>query len=693
MSRALSLLLFAILAASAPSARAGWTTKAPPNLVTADSGKRNHVFYVGEKVAFALKGKAATYFEVRDYWGNLIDKGKAGATVTVNAKQPGWYKLYLRGAATSEPWGDVVGGTTFVVFRKDDRFPALPPPGTSGGVHGAIDQVMRGVTGMGPQRHQADADKPDETIKRLEKDLAIDQKMYLPYDPARKRVLMVAFPNGTKNLAGVRKIVERFKDVVQYWEPRNEPNYGSKAPDFVKNELRPFYETIKKVSPKLKVLGPGTVSINPHLQPWLEEFFKAGGAKYLDAFSFHAYNCVNGDVWLTRTSLDSLQALLKKHGADKLEKWQTEQGYFAALYGAYQPRLQGRWTMVQMMVYEQYGIVKEHNHLWYDKSHGFWDFPTWWENDDGSLNPAAPLMRTWSEELFGKQFVKAYEFGELGNKLHVGSLFAGGGKQVAAFQSVGSTDGKVELKVSGGDKLRLVSAFGVESELAVKAGRAVLPVPELPVYVELAKGQTISVVPLECGPNLARAAGVTAAASGEARHPADKAGSPLAKRIDNDVRKIINGKFENWYWAQKKDDQPWMSNVEKFPAWVEVRLPKATAVGRVVVYAAPPWQLQGTLLKYDVQCEVDGKWVTVDRVEEPAKVFKVFTAATRTSVDSFFSDRWIFQHTFKPVTTTKVRLLVREVTWGGGATKQVADAGGQTGLHQIVLREVELYAK
>jgi F5/8 type C domain len=696
MRRATWLLLsIALLGLSLgdATAPAGWTMKNPPNLVTPASGKRNHVFYVGEPVAFTLAGKHATRYEVRDYWGEMVDKGDAKGKVSVKVKAPGWYKLTLRGDTSTAPWGDVVGGTTFVIFRKNANFPDLPPVGTRGGVEGTLDQVMRGVIGMGPQRHQANADKPDETIARLEKDLAIDQKMYLPFDPVRKRVLMVAFPNGTKNLAGVRKIVERFKDVVQYWEPRNEPNYGSKGADFVKNELKPFYETIKKVDPKLKILGPGTVSINPHLQPWLEDFFKADGAKYLDAFSFHAYNCVNGEAGLARKSLDSLQSLLKKYGADKLEKWQTEQGYFAALYGSYQPRLQGRWTMVQMMVYEQYGIPKEHNHLWYDVSHGFWDFPTWWENDDGSLNPAAPLMRVWSEELFGKRFEKALDFGELGNKLTVGSLFAGSNGQVAAFQSVGSTDGKVELKVTGGDSLRVVSAFGVVSELPVKDGRAVLPVPELPVYVELAKGQTISVVPLDCGPNLARAAGVTAACSGEARHPADKPDTPKEKRIDNDITKIINGVFENWYWAQKKDDQPWMSNVEKFPAWVEIRLPKPTRLSRVVVYAAPPWQSQGSLLKYELQCEKDGKWVTFDKVDEPAKVFEVFTPYTRTSVDCFYSDRWIFQHTFAPVTTRKVRLLVHEVTWGGGATEAVGRAGGQTGRHQIVLREVELYAK
>jgi hypothetical protein len=671
----------------------GWTTKNPPDLVTADSGKRNHVFYAGEPVTFRLGGKAAVRYEVRDYWGELVDQGKAGESVRVNVHKPGWYKLYLRGASSREAWGDIVGGTTFVIFRKDPRFPNLPAPMTSGGTHPALDEVMRGVTGMGPQRHKADADKPDETIHQLKQDLSIDREMYLPFDPARRRVLMVAFPNGTSNLEGVRRIVERFKNVVTYWEPRNEPNFKMKAAEFIEKELRPFYATVKKVDPRLKVLGPGTVSINPQLRPWLEEFFRAGGARYVDAFSFHAYNCVNGDVYLARTSLDSLQAILNEHRVARAEKWQTEQGYFAAVYGSYQPRLQGRWTMVQMMVYEQYGIPKEHNHLLYDRSHGFWDFPTWWENDDGSLNPAAALMRVWSEELFGKHFVRALHFGPLGDKLYIGSLFEGDGKRVAAFQSVGSTDGKVELRVEGGDRLHLVSAFGVEEDLPVKDGVAVLPVPELPVYVELAEGQRIAVIHQDAGLNLALADGVTAASSGSAGHPADKPETPPEKRINNDIGKIINGKFENWYWRQQKDDHPWMSNLTEFPGWVEIRLPKPTTVARVIVYAAPPWQWQGSLLKYDLQCEQDGRWVTLDKVDEPAKVFKVFTPVTRTSVDSFYSDRWIFQHEFKPVTTTKIRLLVHDATWGGGAMKEVGEAGGQTGFHQIVLREIELYVK
>ena len=39
----------------------------------------------------------------------------------------------------------------------------------------------------------------------------------------------------------------------------------------------------------------------------------------------------------------------------------------------------------------------------------------------------------------------------------------------------------------------------------------------------------------------------------------------------------------------------------------------------------------------------------------------------------------------------KLRILVHDTTCGGGATKQVVEAGGQTGPHQLMLREIEVY--
>ncbi|MHC4503306.1 MAG: hypothetical protein ACYTFI_08385, partial [Planctomycetota bacterium] len=161
---------------------------------------------------------------------------------------------------------------------------------------------------------------------------------------------MIAFPGGTKDrLDGVRRIVKHFKDRVKYWEPRNEPNFGASGADFVENELKPFREAVKSVDPEARIMGPGTVSIGPQLRGWLEDFLGAGGGRYLDAFSFHIYNGINGDLFLSRWTMDSLQEMLFRYGIGEIEKWQTEQGFFACVYGSYQPRLQGRWTMLEMM--------------------------------------------------------------------------------------------------------------------------------------------------------------------------------------------------------------------------------------------------------------------------------------------------------------------------------------------------------
>jgi hypothetical protein len=257
--------------------------------------------------------------------------------------------------------------------------------------------------------------------------------------------------------------------------------------------------------------------------------------------------------------------------------------------------------------------------------------------------------------------------------------------------SAGSPDGKIQLRIGGGGEkqsgtLHVVSAFGVETQLPFSGGRATLHVPELPVYVELADGQTLDVAPQDFGPNLARMAGVKANASGTGVHPVDP-------KIPNDISKLINGEFENWYYTQKPPAQPWMDDTKQFPAWVKLEFPQPTEISRVIVYAPAPWQWQGTLVDYELQYDDRGSWVTIEHVAEPLKTFKVLTPVTRTKVDSFFSDRHIFQHAFKTVTTTKIRLLVHNTTFGGGATEEVAIAGGQTGPHQIMLREIEVYGK
>ncbi len=667
---------------------ANWSDQLPPQYVTATTAKRSNIFFAGETVSYALGTTGVSSYEIRDYYGTLVESGPhdvSSTTLAVSTSTLGWYKLYLYGSQDQgAPWHYTVGGSMFVVVRNNPNFPPLAAPGDPTGWYPDSDDQLVGFIGRGPQRlYVLDASNPAQAIQQLDQDLAILKQNYLPYDPVRKRVLEIDFPNGTADTAGVQQIVSHYQNDVQYYEGRNEPNSGGSIP--FASEEQAFYNVVKGVNPHLKVLGPSIVSVDPNLKSWINGFLLAGGGDAIDAFAFHAYNCVNGDLWLARQTLSDLQYYLSYFGAITNEEiWQTEQGYMAAVYGAYQPRLQGRWTMLQMMVYEQNGIPKEHNILWYDRSHGYWDAPFWIENDDSSLNPGAPLMRVWSEELYGTNFSSAYDFGAVENKLYIGSIFKGPGKTVAAFMSAGDPYGHVTLSVQGGTSIHVVSAFGQASDLPVVAGTVVLPVSELPVYVELTTAQQIAVIPTAYGTNLALQSGVTITADGSAQNP-------MGANIPNSTSKINDGVLQNWYYNFSDASYPWMSNVQQFPAAVEIDLPSSQPVSDVIIYAGTPWQNMGTLLDFDLQTWNGVTWTTIQHVSEPTNTFQVYTPTVRCTADSFFSDRWIFPLHFAPIITSKLRIMVNNVTWGGGATADVVAAGGQTGPHQIVLREVEIY--
>ena len=138
-----------------PARMKGWAWQMPPDKITPVSGRRNHIFFVGDSLQFELEGsgKPETY-EVLDYYGVMVDSGSASEKITLDVKRPGWYKLYIYGKETRPEWGDILGTTTFVIFRKNSNFPD-PEAKVEGNpnYYPSMDQVSRAVTGMGPQRH------------------------------------------------------------------------------------------------------------------------------------------------------------------------------------------------------------------------------------------------------------------------------------------------------------------------------------------------------------------------------------------------------------------------------------------------------------------------------------------------------------------------------------------------------------
>ena len=249
----------------APTYTNGFNGDTPPNLVTPSSGKRNHVFYVGEALTFQLNGAAATY-EVRDYFGNLVDNGPAGASITVSPQPPGWYKLYIYGSTTTAEFGDIAGGTCFVIFRNNPNLLARQDPNADGGPEQLTDEVVSGLIASGPERIDC-KDVNNLDFVYLDGEVGATAQFYVPTtDPVRPRPTMIAFPNlpanTPPNTTAIQAVVSRYKNNINHWEPRNEPNDGASGAGFVTNELIPFYNAVKAGDPTAKVMGPGVVNLD-----------------------------------------------------------------------------------------------------------------------------------------------------------------------------------------------------------------------------------------------------------------------------------------------------------------------------------------------------------------------------------------------------------------------------------------------
>ena len=265
--------------------------------------------------------------------------------------------------------------------------------------------------------------------------------------------------------------------------------------------------------------------------------------------------------------------------------------------------------MLQTLQFDQFGIPKEHDVLWYDRSHGFNTVPDWWENSDGSPDPVVPLYRVFSEEVYGTSFSSSYSFGSTGNTQYIGNLYSGSGRSVAVFASAGNPTGQIQLNVSSGSSLTIVSAFGVTSTVPVVNGIATLTVGEVPTYVELAGGQSITVVPQSLGTNLAAQSGVTALSSGDGN-------SPIGG-LSNDIAKTHDGKLQSHYVDTSAGGDVWYDNTPAGqPAWLELDLPQPQTIGNAVIYSALPYNEHGSLLDFQVQyLSSGGQWTTIDHVQ------------------------------------------------------------------------------
>ncbi|MCM3363555.1 cellulase family glycosylhydrolase [Niallia sp. MER TA 168] len=219
----------------------------------------------------------------------------------------------------------------------------------------------------------------------------------------------------------VDHVTSRYKNQNNIWEIWNEPNNPNFwAPAFTSVEkytqlVKMSAEIIKKNDKTGIVVAPALSGLDETSLLWLEEAFKKGLLKYIDAISVHPYRGTPPETVIT--DYDNLRKLIARYSKRNINIISGEWGYSTApaFYGKELSQLQQCQYLVRMFLINMYQNIPLS--IWYD-----------WKNDgenkdDGEQNfgirefnstvtkKAAVGAKTLSTTLTGYQFFKRIDIG------------------------------------------------------------------------------------------------------------------------------------------------------------------------------------------------------------------------------------------------------------------------------------------
>lgn len=481
----------------------------------------------------SIAGSATTY-EVRDLLGAVVATGSVSAGAATipaptGALKAGWHLCLFKKAQWDGGVGYVVDALQVAALRENASLPPVPAAGTSPVAsdlnNRGMDQYMHSFTAMGPNRWQIhDAAAPTVhtpsieqggTIAAIAANLALE-KAAAGYtnpayaDSARPRPQYVTFPNNPSSepgyAAGVAAAVAALgpgtASGVELFEGYNEPQGANgMTPAQSAAQYNAFRAAVKAGHASAKAMGPCEVCYAPTnsaLTPQIQHFtlfLNAITPGSLDVASVHNYNSGNGDFSVTdRWLSDFRQALVNAGYSPTLPVWLTETGWIGTGdWGLHDPRRAVQWTAMLVLTAERHGIPKEQMSWFYDtRVVGFQ--PTWIKEITGDLRAVAVFFRAYSEEVFGKTYSSALDFGDIGDVFFRGNVYRGAGGTCVALTAQGNPAETVTLAITDTGPITVSDWQGRLSTVAVSGGQITVPIGDLPTYVRLSAGCTVSVV-------------------------------------------------------------------------------------------------------------------------------------------------------------------------------------------------------
>jgi hypothetical protein len=473
----------------------------------------------------------------------------------------------------------------------------------------------------------------------------------------------------------VRALMQRFKGRIRYIEVCNEPNFSGSVDEYYRIHKQ-AYDIIKSIDPTVQVMGPATVNID---LGWLRRLYELGFKNVSDIVSVHDYEgheSITPEHW--RWKLGEVRKIMAANGDAGKPLWQTERAIAGVRGNNYQGTTQAIRTTLHRDLLETLGIPGEYNNHYYLNQGGYSSVPTYvWSNN--GPHPAALALRTRYAltTALGRKYAGTLDFGPTSNKLFMGVRYTGPEGTTVVLRNLGTRDMPLDVNVSGGTALDVVDAWGNVQSAPLRNSKATLSVGQMPLYVRLARGQSLTATPLDFGRNIAGQARFTY--SGESK---------------SDAALLSNGVLETYHNGNPNGDtngaKIWQGELTSAPQTLDITFDAPRAINKLILFSVRADNQFSTLLDYDLQSWDGGAWKTLEEVRTPiAPSAPAITADATHSI--WYRDDNFHVHRFPTVTTSRLRLVARRTTHGF-----VPDAGARAwgNIHpqKLMLREVEIYA-
>lgn len=655
-----------------------------------------------------------------------------GTTLSIPAPSgtwaPGYYYVDFIAGGVS------VDSVQVAVFRDLGKLPsptALPVVGSDPAIGTPApegeDLYLHGWLAHGPERYaitttaSPTVDTPGvgglgRTIAGITTGVAAEVSTGLYFAPsqadsARPRVPVVYFPDDYTTTvggavspatyeAGVAAAVTALgpgtTPNITYFEGKNEPDEAGLSDAQAATLYNQFRTGLRTGSTSAKALGPAYSGGSPNssgFSPQLSQFTTfindvVSGGGTLDALSYHGYNALWSEPLATEASIGGLRAVLVAAGLGTIPIFVTEMGnaiknfYNGAGWAFITDHRIVSQTAHLYLSLERYGVPKEHVVYFYDTYLGGQEVYTCLKSTDGSLGPQAVFFRVYSEELWGKAWLRSIVPSGVPQSLYRAEVFdegssgSGTGACVAIYAK-GTVSDTATLSNVGSGTVTVSDWLGNTSTYSPSGGSITIPIGDIPVYVRIPHAQASSVAITSIGGGINTGTNLAPSATA-------KAGSNPASLTTTAL--LNNGVFETGGYLQNNTGQDTYYQSTTVPHYAELDWGAAQTFDHVTVVQAPPYMdnpsnstpasamLTGKLEYWNgttwVGCPTVGQnhWDTAGNYNNTTGTDFLTTighdaSGPSTAVFSQWDQNWVNNVVFSTaVTASKLRLTVSSVS-------------------------------